>query len=260
MSSLKRFIVLSAMILAPSLAAADVVSQLVPINQSGAIASVAMTNVQSFDSSLGALNKVSVGISGSVTLSGTYTENMIWAPQPTNIPYPVLFSVSHSLSGLIGLGGFGFGLDTPERFLFNAVATGALGESYALAKSFSYDFVFDDTSELLGFAVAKNVNGLIPPAVINGDRDGFANDDLVLLSQLLTEDQSGMPNFPLTTLNAMLSITYDYTPQEDSGGNDVPEPTTLLLVALGVLVLALIVRKKVRELPLHGRRRRSCRQ
>lgn len=253
MNSLKRFL-LAAMILAPSFASAAIVSQAVMINQSGSFFSVAMTGVQSFNSSLGALNKVSIGVSGSVTLSGTYAENMVWGPPAASIPYPVSFTVSHSLSGLFGLDGFGFA--DPVHFLFSAVATGVPGESYALAKDFSYGIVFDDTSELLGFTLAKNVNGVTPPSMISGDRDDFANDDLLLLSQLLTEDQSGMPNFPLTTLNAMLSITYDYTPREDSGGNEIPEPTTLLLLAVGILVLALVVRRKVRNLPLHDRRRR----
>lgn len=227
----------------PSLSSAAIISQSVSLSQSAEVASSVVGSLQQFDASLGTLNKVSIDVAGTLTLSGPYTPNMIWVPSPTNIPYPVRFEVSQSLTGMLGLNGFGFALDNPAKFVFSSVATGVFGEIYAFVRNFSYNFVFDDVSELSGFALPKDVVGVTePPLLINGDRDDFANPNLLVLSQLITVDQSGITNTPLTSMNSLLSITYDYTPFQQ--GNDVPEPGVLILFGVGLLAMMSSARNK----------------
>lgn len=238
MKYIKLWFVLLASIGFSSYSNASIINQFISIDQSGLAVSVINKPIQTFDTSLGTLNNVQLNLNGFVSVSGTYTMNMVLGGLvPTPVPYGVNFKVDHSLFGAIGLGGFGF--DTPATYLFSAVATGAPGETYMFQKSFNFDFSFDDLSNILGFAFPNSISGPnIPPTQINGQTDLFAHPDLLLLSQLTTEDISGMPNQPLTALHALLSVTYDYTPAQH-----VPEPTTLVLSGISLLILAASLRR-----------------
>ncbi|MGB4064850.1 MAG: PEP-CTERM sorting domain-containing protein [Azonexus sp.] len=217
---------------------ASIVNQFISIDQSGPVVSVTNNSIQTFDQSLGTLNSVQLNLNGFLSVSGTYTPNMVWGGLvPTPVPYGVNFKVDHALYGAVGLDGFGF--STPATYLFSTVATGIPGEGYMFQKAFNFDFVFDDLSDLLGFALPSNTSGPnIPPTLINGLTAEFAHSNLLLFSRLITEDHSGMPNVPLISLHALLSVTYDYTPIQQ-----VPEPDTLVLLGISLLSLAASCRK-----------------
>lgn len=240
MKSIRLFALLLSSIAFSANSNASVVNQFISIDQSGSVVSVVNKAIQPFDTSLGELEAVRINFNGTLSVSGIYTSNLRGDLVPAPVPYSFKAKVDQAFYGEAGLSGFGF--DTPASYVFSAVAVGTIGESYLLQKSFNFDFTFDDISDLLGFALPASVSGPnTPPTQINGLTDTFENSNLLLLSRLITTDLSGMPNTPVTSMHALLSVTYDYTPNQP--GNDVPEPTTAALLAISLLGLAASSRK-----------------
>lgn len=192
-----------------------------------------------FDSSLGTLDKVSVNITGTLSVSGSTLPNLVPAG-PTLIPTPYSYciDVSQDFEGL--LDGY-FDLNDHSAFSMFGLATG-VGEPFTLATTFSYSFNFDDISDLIGFAipsVSSSFGTVVPPFSVSAARADFTGTGVLeevdlLQSAAATTLGAAVPPPLIGAFGAegAIVVTYEYTPTPAP----VPEPTMLSLLGVAVVV------------------------
>lgn len=232
MKTLKSFVLPLLLLAGTAPAGAMTVYQTVSFNQSGPVVSVDLQSLHPFDTTLGTLDQVRLAYTGTVSVAGHYSLNLIPYP-PTPVPYPAVFTVKNALFGLGGLAGFGFGIDQAATRIFSTAAPGTV-MPFAFSQTFSYGVTFDSISDLVGFALPENVSGLtIPPVTVGGERSDFSNANLMLESLMIVENHSTMPTpVESASLSGILNIAYDYTPTPVN--HAVPEPGTLALAGLAL--------------------------
>jgi hypothetical protein len=193
-----------------------------------------------FDPSLGTLDEVYVSIQGQTRLdfgADVYTDSY-------GNPLPYTFSVSVEQE-FFGLAGKFFAFESPAIFLFSGVATGS-GSFHSFLSPFTYNFIFDDTTDLLGFTVpqATGINMITPPSSISGLREDFIETIMPINEIDLVQQFSSISTFEEPYLMALSSegsiiIEYDYTPSPAP----VSEPATVLLLSSGLIGLVGFRRK-----------------
>jgi hypothetical protein len=198
--------------------------------------------INPFDPALGTLTSVDVSISGTLSVSGTTSQNMVQSSPGVFVPVPYNYQVNVT-QDFFGLAGKYFDFGNPASFTFTGTASGA-GGSLAFVTNFGYSFTFDATSDLVGFVLpssSSTVGILIPPpGGVTGLRSDFLRTNIPLdeIDMIQTwSSQSlfgGVPSPQISSVNSagVLQITYNYTP------TPVPEPSSLALLGLGVTWLA----------------------
>ncbi len=186
--------------------------------------------VDPFDPSLGTLDRVAVAISGVMAVQALAPPNFSPPPSPIPIPYPLLVRVEQTF---FGLGEKFFTFETPGQFLFTGVALG-VGEFISFQRPFSYNFTFNNLTDIIGF-VLPGTEGVNIPPIISGQRSDFGADlsrlnEIDLIQQVFGFSFGGPTLQGLqATANGALIIQYDYTP--------VPLPGTVWLWGSGLLGL-----------------------
>lgn len=197
-----------------------------------------------FDASSGTLDAVEVDISGRITLNASLPGNTVdnGAGGLVPSPYGYSFQIEQSLPG------FNF-LNQPRLTLSEAAVIGpnALVVSY----DYTYSFVFDATSDLIGFAsidtsdtltASRGTASATEPIGANGDRDDFSfpvSGSMISFIPLLELDvilgngyngSGGPPSGELSS-TGRIAVTYRFTEPVLA----LSEPASLFALLFGVL-------------------------
>ena len=162
-----------------------------------------------FNRSQGTLQSVRITVSGTTFVSGFLPEFTVDG-QPA--PYNYQLEINHEFSGTNGQF---FDFPSPAKIHLVGVASGH-GESLIQPQQFfTYEYTFDDASDLLGFAQANVTNGLyLPPPHIFGNRQAFVETDPPG-TNFLTLTQSATVVSPVglipATVQTVGSIQFHYT-------------------------------------------------
>jgi hypothetical protein len=193
-----------------------------------------------FDPSLGTLDEVHVSIQGQMQLDFGATQYIDINQKP--IPYPFSVSVEQEFFGLAHKF---FAFVSPAIFLFEDVATGS-GSFHSFRTPFAYNFIFDDTTDLLGFTLpqATGTNMITPPSSISGVRGDFVEtimpiNEIDLVQKFSSISALEKPYLIDLSSVGSIIIEYDYT----HSPAPVPEPTTILLLSSGLIGLVGFRRK-----------------
>ena len=189
-----------------------------------------------FDPTLGTLTSVDVSIIGAVT-ADILTQVTIGGPG-VFIPTPFSVGLDQSFQGT---GGFTF--FQPGTFVFNGVGSGE-GEVQTLVQPFDYEFTFNSLSNLTGFTDVGALGPLIPPIWADGNFASFTKNFLPFIDELeILQPSTTFPSVGGTIIDwsnqGGIKVTYNYTP----ASSPVDEPTTLLLMATGLVCLAALLRR-----------------
>ena len=200
--------------------------------------------LERFDASSGTLDAVEVEISGRITLNASLPGNTVdnGAGGLIPSPYGYSFQIEQSLPG------FNF-LNQPRLALSeaNIIGPNALVVSY----DYTYSFVFDATSDLIGFAPIGTSDTLIasrgtasatPPVGANGDRGDFSFVGpgsmvsfvpLLELDVALSNGYNGSGGPPGGTLSSTgrIAVTYRFTEPALA----LSEPASLSALLFGLL-------------------------
>ena len=225
----------------PAAAHADVLL----FNEPFAASPIDPIEVTPFDPSLGTLDTVHVTINGVLIVTGQTVQHGTVDPLAGFIPLPYQYRVDVA-QDFDGLGTTFFDFSSPATFMLPGVASG-VPSPFTLATPFTYDLVFDSTTDLIGFDLPAVSGVTIPPlGGVVGPRNAFIDTgallNLVVLSHTATPIALGGP-LPLVFsvgASGLLSIEYTYTPLAT-----VPEPASLTLLTSGLLA-ALAVRRRRR--------------
>lgn len=193
-------------------------------------------NLQPFNPALGTLNSVHVEVLGTVQLTAL--------PPPTTYTCgfsicvtPYLFDVQVG-QVFLGLGGKFFTFPTPVIFDFQGVASG-WGDPVPLFQLFSYDFTFDQVSDLTGIVVPSVSGAFLWPPNIIGSRQSFTDSGFPL-HEVDAISYLSLSTVPVTfpDISGSMMVEYDYTPAPAP----VPEPGSLALLGSGLA--GLIARRR----------------
>ena len=195
-----------------------------------------------FDPALGTLDKVTVSVVGTLVLQGTTAPNLS-QPGSVPVPFPVSAVVDQDFLP-VGVGGLGFQASSRAKFFLNGIAPGT-GGLVTLSRPFTYDMVFDDLADLIGFDIPDFSGADVPPVSMIGVRaaflelpppfDGFPIEISVLD---LVGTLTGFISATASSAGSMV-VTYTYT----TPPVDVAEPGTLGLLAFGALGLLRLRRR-----------------
>jgi hypothetical protein len=198
-------------------------------NVTAAPLGIEQMGINRFDSTLGDLDKVYV------TIQGTMNLNVINTPFNDGvnpIPYDYTIAVYQLFYGVPSSIFFTF-QDPGGTFIINGNSQGNQ-DSFNFATSFSYDFEFNNLTDLFGGTI-PNTSNVIPPTIVNGLLENFIEDFLpfneIDLRQLVEylEGSGPIPSTITSQASGTLMITYEYTP--------VPLPGTFVLLGSGLLGL-----------------------
>jgi hypothetical protein len=200
-------------------------------------APVSPISLNSFDPSLGVLDRVEWTISGQVQIQ-VLTQPFLTGPVPIATPYTFTLRLEQ---GLEGQGAF------DVAFLFDALyfnllgqASGA-GETIVLSVPFLFHASFDLSSDVTGITnPIFNGPDAVPP--VFGLREDFLSTFPGVSTPLIAEHRL-TPIFTSTTGSTVTpligpaaglntALLYEYTPAAT-----VPEPATVLLLVLGLAQL-----------------------
>jgi hypothetical protein len=204
--------------------------------------SVDPIDVTAFDPALGVLNSVHVNITGTLQVSGTAPPNgFVLGGAFVPVPYQFRVEVRQDFDGL---GSSFFDFTTPAIFQFPGVGPG-VPFPFTFALPFVYNISFTASTDVLGFAIPTVSPGIIPPTGASGTREGFVDTgslNQILLTHTVMPVAIDGPPPQITSFGSVgtLRLEYTYTPLSDPGdpgdpGTPVPEPSSLMLFAVGVL-------------------------
>jgi hypothetical protein len=194
-----------------------------------------ITGIHPFDPALGTLYNVSITIQGNMSAT---VFNTPFGDINNPIPYGYTIGVHQLFYGVPSSIFFEF-QDPGGTFIINGHSLGNQ-DTFAFATSFSYDFRFNDITDLFGGTV-PNTSNVLPPPFINGLLENFIENRVA--SNMIALEQwneylggSGPPPSLITSeASGILMIRYDYTL--------VPLPTSVLLLGSGFLGLWGLKRK-----------------
>ena len=242
---------LAAMVLWPEgRAVAGVISQQqqfnisAPVFPGSSVRGGGLVLLDRFDASSGTLDAVEVDISGRITLNASLPGNTIdtGAGGLVPSPYGYSFQIEQSLPG------FSF-LSQPRLSLSEANIIGPNG--LVVSYDYTYSFIFDATSDLIGFASIGTSDTLIasrgtasatPPVGATGDRGDFSFlgpgsmisfVPLLELNVSLGNGYNGSGGPPSGTLSSVgrIAVTYRFTEPVLA----LSEPASLFAMLFGVL-------------------------
>lgn len=191
-----------------------------------------------FDTTLGNLETVNIGIQGNTNIFSPTSPNNHDGDPRTN-PIPFNYTIGATLD-VFSLAGFDFDFSSNAQFFLTGFNTGQ-GGTIIESRSFSIDIELDQISDNIGFDIPTTANVEVPPLQVVSTRSEFEQNLITsstgLQFQMLNSwrviSQTGVGQIsPGGNISGVMSLSYEYTPV-----SPVPVPAAAWLFGSALLGL-----------------------
>jgi len=205
-----------------------------------------------FDTSLGTLDRVTLGLQGTVVMFSPATANLLpIGPFGSLLPAGYNYQIGMRLD-LFGLIGFDFDFNPDAQFVFSGQTPGT-GEPLTGVRQFSIVAELDALSDSLGFVLPQTFGVDQPPVTINGSRGEFEEDllnaatglqlQMLNIWSVIFETGTTAVITPMGSSSGLVTLSYDYTPF-DEPIPEVPLPGAMWLFGTALAGLGVARRRK----------------